>query len=638
MADNGVFGQNLFGNRNDTKNPHHYPVWRYFVALFVLILACVYAAPNIYPPDYALQIQTDNSDLRIGVRFMTQAAKILADEGIGVKASNTTSKGGLIRLGSDVDQLRAQSILDERLNPAGRDRQFVIALNLAQTTPAWLQDLGAQPMTLGLDLSGGIHFVLEVDMESAFAKALDDEAEKATNYLRQENIRYRSSGNLVQGKAVRIPFATETTRDQALRSLRSTNDYDSVIASESQGSPVVEIGIGDEKMATIEDVAIEQNLTGLRSRINELGVAEPLVQRLGRSRIVIDLPGVQDSSEAKRLLDKFATLEFRLVAKPEDRPSSIEVMPYEGQTRRLQRANIVTGDSVINAIQGLDSETGLPQVNIELDSEGGERMNRATGPNIGHSMAIIFIEQKPVIAREVIGGEVVEKRSIREERRLISVATIQAALGYRFRITGLSMSEARDLALLLRAGALAAPMYIVEERTVGASLGEENIDRGVQAVVIGFGLVLLFMLFYYKVFGLVANIALTMNLTVLVAVMSLLGATLTLPGIAGIVLTVGMAVDANVLIFSRIREELAKSVPSIAIQAGYGRAFLTILDANITTLLVALILLGIGSGPVAGFAVTLSIGILTSMFTAIFVSRGIVHLIYGRRQVQKVWI
>ena len=638
MADNGVFGQNLFGNRNDTKNPHHYPVWRYFVALFVLILACVYAAPNIYPPDYALQIQTDNSDLRIGVRFMTEAAKVLADEGIGVKASNTTGKGGLIRLRSDVDQLRAQSILDERLNPAGRDRQFVIALNLAQTTPAWLQDLGAQPMTLGLDLSGGIHFVLEVDMESAFAKALDDEAEKATNYLRQENIRYRASGNMVQGKAVRIPFATEATRDQALRSLRSTNGYDSIIASESQGSPVVEIGIGDEKMATIEDVAIEQNLTGLRSRINELGVAEPLVQRLGRSRIVIDLPGVQDSSEAKRLLDKFATLEFRLVAKPEDRPSSIEVMPYEGQTRRLQRANIVTGDSVINAIQGLDSETGLPQVNIELDSEGGERMNRATGPNIGHSMAIIFIEQKPVIAREVIDGEVVEKRSIREERRLISVATIQAALGYRFRITGLSMSEARDLALLLRAGALAAPMYIVEERTVGASLGEENIDRGVQAVVIGFGLVLLFMLFYYKVFGLVANIALTMNLTVLVAVMSLLGATLTLPGIAGIVLTVGMAVDANVLIFSRIREELGKSVPSIAIQAGYGRAFLTILDANITTLLVALILLGIGSGPVAGFAVTLSIGILTSMFTAIFVSRGIVHLIYGRRQVQKVWI
>jgi len=638
MADNGVFGQNLFGNRNNTKNPHHYSVWRYFVALFVLVLACIYAAPNLYPPDYALQIQADNSDLRIGASFMAGAATILADEGIRVKASNATGKGGLIRLGSDVDQLRAQSILDERLNPPGRDRQFVIALNLAQTTPAWLQDLGAQPMTLGLDLSGGIHFVLEVDMESAIAKAVADEAEKATNYLRQENIRYRASGNMVQGNLVRIAFATETTRDEALRRMRSTNEYDSIVASESQGSPAIEIGISDDMLATIEDVAIEQNLTGLRSRINELGVAEPLVQRLGRSRIVIDLPGVQDSSEAKRLLDKFATLEFRLVAKPDDRPSSLEVMPYEGRDRRLQRANIVTGDSVINANQGLDPETGLPQVNIELDSDGGERMNRATGPNIGHSMAIIFIEQKPVIAREVINGEMVEKRSIREERRLISVATIQAALGYRFRITGLSMSEARDLALLLRAGALAAPMYIVEERTVGASLGEENIERGVRAVVIGFVLVLLFMLFYYKVFGLVANIALTMNLTVLVAVMSLLGATLTLPGIAGIVLTVGMAVDANVLIFSRIREELAQSAPSIAIQAGYGRAFLTILDANITTLLVALILLSIGSGPVAGFAVTLSIGILTSMFTAIFVSRGIVHLVYGRRQVQQVWI
>ena len=638
MADNGVFGQNLFGNRNNTNNPHHYSVWRYFFALFVLVLACIYAAPNLYPPDYALQIQTDNSDLRIGASFMAGAASILADEGIRVKGSNATGKGGLIRLGSDVDQLRAQSILDERLNPPGRDRQFVIALNLAQTTPTWLQELGAQPMTLGLDLSGGIHFVLEVDMESAIAKALADEVEKATNYLRQENIRYRSSGNMVQGNLVRIAFGTETTRDEALRRMRSTNEYDSIGAVESQGSPAIEIRISDDKLATIEDVAIEQNLTGLRSRINELGVAEPLVQRLGRSRIVIDLPGVQDSSEAKRLLDKFATLEFRLVAKPDDRPSSLEVMPYEGRDRRLQRANIVTGDSVINASQGLDPETGLPQVNIELDSEGGERMNRATGPNIGHSMAIIFIEQKPVIAREVINGETVEKRSIREERRLISVATIQAALGYRFRITGLSMSEARDLALLLRAGALAAPMYIVEERTVGASLGRENINRGFLAVVIGFVLVLLFMLVYYKVFGLVANIALAMNLTVLVAVMSLLGATLTLPGIAGIVLTVGMAVDANVLIFSRIREELAKSAPSVAIQAGYARAFLTILDANITTLLVALILLSIGSGPVAGFAVTLSIGILTSMFTAIFVSRGIVHLVYGRRQVQKVWI
>ena len=638
MADNGVFGQNLFGNRSESKNPHYYPLWRYFVALFVLILACIYAAPNIYPPDFALQIQTDNSELRIGERFMNQAAEILAAEGVRVKGSDATGKGGLIRLGSDIDQLRAQTILDKRLNPVGQDRQFVIALNLAPTTPGWLQNLGAQPMTLGLDLSGGIHFVLEVDMESAIAKALNDEAEKATDYLRKENVRYRASSNMVQGDLVRIPFATDTIRDQALRRLLSTNDFDSIVASESQGSPVVEIGISDDKLATIEDVAIEQNLTGLRSRINELGVAEPLVQRLGRSRIVIDLPGVQDSSEAKRLLDKFATLEFRLAAKPEDRPSSLEVMTYEGRTRRLQRANIVTGDSVINAIQGLDPETGLPQVNIELDSEGGERMNRATGPNIGHSMAIIFIEQKPVIAREVINGEIVEKRSIREDRRLISVATIQAALGYRFRITGLSMSEARDLALLLRAGALAAPMYIVEERTVGASLGQENIERGVRAVVIGLALVLLFMIIYYKVFGLVANIALAMNLMVLIAVMSLLGATLTLPGIAGIVLTVGMAVDANVLIFSRIREELAKSAPSIAIQAGYGRAFLTILDANITTLLVALFLLGIGSGPVAGFAVTLSIGILTSMFTAIFVSRGIVHLVYGRRQVQKVWI
>ena len=388
----------------------------------------------------------------------------------------------------------------------------------------------------------------------------------------------------------------------------------------------------------IEDAAIEQNLTGLRNRVNEIGVAEPLVQRLGSSRIVIELPGVQDSSEAKRILDKFATLEFRLEASVTDRPSQIEVLPYEGVDVRLLKENIVTGDNVVDAQQGRDPDTSLPQVNMQFDSIGGERINRATAPNIGRRMGIIFIEQRPVIVNEIVNGERVERTKIETTRRLISVATIQGALSSNSRITGISVRDAQELAILLRAGALAAPMYFVEERTVGASLGDENIDRGMLAVVIGLALVAIFMIVYYKVFGVIADICLTMNMIVLVAVMSLLGATLTLPGIAGIVLTVGMAVDANVLIFSRIREELKRSPPTTAIKNGYDRAFVTILDANITTLFVALILLAIGSGPVAGFAVTLSIGIVTSMFTSIFVSRGLVHLVYGNRAVRTVWI
>ena len=400
----------------------------------------------------------------------------------------------------------------------------------------------------------------------------------------------------------------------------------------------IRVTITENRIDEIEDISIEQNLTGLRSRINELGVAEPLVQRLGSSRIVIDLPGVQDSTEAKRILDKFATLEFHLVAFPGDRPSEIEVLPYEGRQVRIRREVIITGENVTNAYPDRDSETSLPRVAITLDSEGGEKINEATAPNIGHQMAIVFIEQRPVVISEMVDGERVETTKIETDRRLISVATIQGALSYNSQITGISARDSQELALLLRAGALAAPMYFVEERTVGASLGQENIDRGMFAVVTGLVLVLIFMLVYFKVFGLIANIALTLNMVILVAIMSILEATLTLPGIAGIVLTVGMAVDANVLIFSRIKEELKHSPPFQAIPNGYDRAFLTILDANLTTLFVALILLTIGSGPVAGFAVTLSIGIVTSMFTAVFVSRLIVHVIYGRPSVKKIWI
>ena len=614
--------------------------WRYLVFVLVVTLGGLYAAPNLFPPDFALQISVDNSDRPVNHELLAELVDRLELEGIATIGTDLADRGGLIRVSNANDQLHAGAILQEHLNPLGEDRQFVVAFNLASTTPDWLRGIGAEPMTLGLDLKGGAHFLLQVDMEEALAKRLADEVEKIKDMLREERIRYRSTDDAVQGNTLTISFATPSLRDRAIGVIEDEfRQPDYVLESaEPGGRPGFVITVQDAKLREIEASAIEQNLTGLRNRINQLGVAEPLVQRLGRARIAIDLPGVQDSAEAKRKIDKFANLEFRLEAVANDRASEIEQWPYEGRIVDLNKRIILTGDHVVHAAQGRDPENGLPQVDIKLDSRGGDMFHDATAPNIGRRMAVIFIEHKTVVTTEIVDGERVEKLSSRAEKRVISLATIRAALGYNFRITGLSVREAQELAFLLRAGALAAPMYIVEERTVGASLGEENIERGMIAVAVGFGLVLAFMLVYYKVFGLIANIALTLNLVILVAVMSVLEATLTLPGIAGIVLTVGMAVDANVLIFSRIREELKSHPPAQAIPAGYDRAFLTILDANITTLFVALILLTIGSGPIAGFAVTLSIGIITSMFTAIFGSRLLVHLVYGRARVEKVWI
>ena len=412
-----------------------------------------------------------------------------------------------------------------------------------------------------------------------------------------------------------------------------------ITPAQVNGQPGLRLSITDAKITELEDFAISQNLTSLRNRVNELGVSEPLVQRLGRERIVLDLPGIQDSARAKEIINKFANLEFRLVAGGNVRPSQTETYTYEGQPVTLEKANIVTGNQVTNAVQDFDPETGQPQVSITLDNEGGRRMNAVTQDNVGNRMAIIFKELK--VRSRTITNEDGEPEIVPytvEDKRVINVATIQSALGFRFRITGLELGEARDLALLLRAGALAAPKYIVEERTVGPSLGQENIEQGTNSVVIGFVLVMLFMLVYYRWFGLAANVALTANLVLIIAVMSILGATLTLPGIAGIVLTVGMAVDANVLIFSRIREEAQRSAPQAAIQAGFDRAIVTILDANITTFFVAIILFSIGSGPVKGFAVTLAVGIVTSMFTAIMVTRSLVNLMYGGRKLERLAI
>ena len=640
MSDVGQGTSPTGAERRAAAAPTRIAPWRHLVLALVVAVGTLYAAPNLFTPDFALQVTADNAVRSMDSAFLAELEDVLAAGGVESIGSEATPAGGLLRVATNSAQLRGSTLLQEHLNPPGEERQFVVALHLASTTPDWLRAIGGEPMTLGLDLKGGAHFVLQVDMAEALAKRLADEVEKIKDLLREARVRYRRADDAVQADGIRMSFVTAQQRDRALAIVEEEfrlPDY-VVEAAAVDGRPGFAIIVQDAKIAEIESNAVEQNLTGLRNRINQLGVAEPLVQKLGRSRIVIDLPGVQDSAEAKRKISKFANLEFRLAAAANDRPSEVDEWMYEGRTVQLNKRVILTGDRVINAVQARDPENGLPQVDIKLDSQGGEMFFDATAPNVGRSMAVIFIEHKPIVTVEEVDGERVERHGSRAEKRVISVATIQAALGYNFRITGLGLREAQELAFLLRAGALAAPMYIVEERTVGASLGEENIERGMLAVAAGFILVLVFMAVYYKVFGLIANVALTLNLVILIAMMSLLGATLTLPGIAGIVLTVGMAVDANVLIFSRVREELRTKAPAAAIQAGYDRAFLTILDANITTLFVALILLAIGSGPVAGFAVTLSIGIVTSMFTAIFGSRALVHLIYGRRRVERVLI
>jgi preprotein translocase subunit SecD len=576
-----------------------------------------------------------DGDSAVSAADRAQITSALAQAGIDVIGLEDDGNSLIVRLAQEGAQLSARELIAETVNADSVD--YVVALAQAPTTPQWLQDLGGKPMSLGLDLFGGAHFLLQVNMEDYIAGVVDNSAEGMRDTLIDGRIRFLPSRNWIDGQTISIGFRDDETREEAKTALVDYQDF-LVQEREVAGDFILRFTLTEDKIRALEDRAISQNLTSLRNRVNELGVSEPQVQRLGRSRIVVDLPGIQDSARAKEILNKFANLEFRLEALPRARRSQIETYEYEGRMQDIMRRNIVTGNNVQDAQQSYDPETSQPQVSIELDNEGGRKMHASTKDNIGRSMAILFIEQKPRVRQLVRDGETIEEYYTVEERRLISVATIQAALGFSFRITGLGLREAQDLALLLRAGALAAPMYIVEERTVGAQLGDENIRRGWQSVAIGFALVLAFMIFYYRGFGLAANVALTANLTLLVAIMSILGATLTLPGIAGIVLTVGMAVDANVLIFSRIREELKNHPPQMAIQAGFDRALLTITDANVTTFFVAIILLSIGSGPVRGFAVTLAVGIVTSMFTAILVTRALVNLIYGGRKLESIKI
>lgn len=625
--------------RRSAAHLNAYPFWKYLLVLAVLVAGALYAAPNLYPPDYAVQISPRGEDAVVDARLVARATDALDAASLDWFAAEVADGSATIRFDDNETQIRAREVVVRAFVDAGVAERYVVALNLASTTPQWLLDLGATRMSFGLDLSGGVHFLLEVDMEQAVADRLEGFAEEMRVLFRGERLRYNRNIEIDEPeRRITVRFGAEDERDTA-RSLmlERVGEFD-MDSTEAGGDPALVLSLRPEVVRDIEDYAITQNLQSLRNRVNELGVSEPLVQRLGRNRIVLDLPGIQDSARAKDIIGKVANLEFRLVAMADHPRSETEVFDYEGRQVDLERSIIVTGDRVSNAQAGFDQETSLPQVNITLDGRGGPMMHEATRVNVGRQMAILFKETRTRTRYVMQDGEEVARQIPYEVERLISVATIQSALGNRFRITGLSQREATDLSLLLRAGALAAPMYIVEERTVGASLGEENIDAGMKSVAVGFSLVLVFMLVYYRLFGLAANIALAANLVLIAAVMSLLGATLTLPGIAGIVLTVGMAVDANVLIFSRIREELGERPPQQAIASGFDRAFVTILDANITTFLVAIILYAIGSGPVKGFAVTLAIGIVTSMFTAIMGTRALVNLIYGGRTVRRLAI
>ena len=595
----------------------------------MFLFGIIYALPNLSPPDPAVQVSLQSAGDSFDGRLVQAVKNIARNEGILDENIEVNQKSLLIRTDSYEEQIKLKDELRRELGP-----DYVVALNLAYSTPDWLQNLNASPLKLGLDLRGGIYFLLEVDTDSLIETRLEANAEDFKRRLREESLKFRSIES--DKESITFLFATDEDKSDSLSFLRGfLTDFEIFEESES-----FKIKFSREGITSIQDYAVQQNLTTLRNRVNELGVSEPVVQREGAKRISVQLPGIQDTAEAKKIIGKTANLEFRLEANNRTLRSRKEPFDFRGVSVDLEKNIIISGDKVADANVGYD-ESGFPQVNITLDGEGGAKMHRSTRNNVGRKMAVLFIERKSA-AKEVVLPDGTLELIIEPviTKRVISLATIQSALPNRFRITGLdSPNEASELALLLRAGALAAPMEFVEESTVGPSLGAENIRLGIQSLILGLFLVLVFMVVYYKIFGLFANIAVIFNLILITAIMSILSATLTLPGIAGIVLTVGMAVDANVLIFSRIREELKNnSRATDAIIAGYDRAFVTILDANITTLIVAVILYAIGTGPIKGFAITLSIGIVTSMFTSILGTRAMVSLIYQKNNVRRLWI
>ncbi|EKE74929.1 protein translocase subunit SecD [Gallaecimonas xiamenensis] len=611
-----------------------YPLWKYLMLVLVTIFGFLYAAPNLYGEDPAIQVSgvrnavVDNSTL-------DKMRSVLADNQLEAKSVALENGLMLARFKSTEDQLKAQELVAKAM---GDD--YSVALNLAPATPAWLQSINAGPMKLGLDLRGGVHFLMEVDMAEAMNKADEQLQQDLRANLREEKLYYSAIRSLGQGK-VKVTLRDQDLADKAEAYLKKSAGTEYLV--ERDGDSVL-LSLTESRIKEIREYALSQNITIIRNRVNELGVAEPLVQRQGTDRILVELPGVQDTARAKEILGATATLEFHLVDTKHDLGDAINgrvpagsvlYKSRDGRPVLAEKRVMLTGDHIQDAQSGFD-EYQRPQVNIKLDSQGGDMMSRATKDSIGKPMATVFIEYKPTGEKGPDGKPVLKK-----VEEVIQVATIQARLGRSFRITGIdSPQEAHSLSLLLRAGALLAPIQIVEERTVGPSLGAQNIQDGMNSLIYGFIAIVIFMAIYYRAFGLIANMALLMNVVLIVGIMSLIpGATLTLPGIAGIVLTVGMSVDANVLIFERIREEIrAGTSIQKAIHQGYDNAFSTIADANITTMITALILFGVGTGPVKGFAVTLAIGILTSMFTAIVGTRAVVNLVYGGRRVEKLSI
>ncbi len=614
---------------------NHYPFWKNAMLLCILLIAAIYALPNLYPEDPSIQISHDSGELPESLQAQVEAT--LKQHSLqSKKIEQNNAQQLLVRFSDTSEQLAAADELKSVLNS-----EHVVALNLAPAVPDWLRSLNASPMSLGLDLRGGVHFLLQVDMEAAVTKAFDRYEADFRTALREKKIRYISVNH--DGSTLSVKFRDQENYQAGLDELKE-NFREDLEFTESVADKGFALGAKFSETAKneLQTFAVQQNITTLRKRVNELGVAEPVIQRQGKDRIVVQLPGVQDTARAKELLGATATLEFRMVDEQADPYSAQQSgqapigdkLYYErnGNPVLLKRRVMLSGDYITDAASGIDQESASPAVFITLDGKGARLFSKATGENIKRLMAVVFIENKTEYYKDD-DGEL--KSKTRKVEEVINIARIQDQLSKRFQITGLdSTREARNLALLLRAGALAAPMSIIEERTVGPSLGQQNIDQGKRSVIIGMILVMIFMVIYYRVFGIVADVALVVNLLLIIAILSMIpGATLTLPGIAGIVLTVGMAVDANVLIFERIREELRNgNSPQASIHAGYAKALSTIADANVTTLIAAIVLFTFGTGPIKGFAVTLSIGIMCSMLTAIMGTRALVNLIYGNKK------
>jgi preprotein translocase subunit SecD len=614
---------------------NHYAAWKNILIVFFLFISGLYALPNLYGSDLAIQI-SGTDEFTLQQKDSSKIEEALSVNKIEFKSVELKDDDVLIRFNDSKSQLTSKTILKDLLG-----RNYVVALNLAPSIPQWLSSLGGKAMSLGLDLRGGVHFLLEVDMNAVNLMSIDRFYNQLRATLREEKL-YKKI--LKDNNYIIVSFRSEQQKNDAKKVIK--NELPELVILEDSEKELgfsLEISSFAQNDARIN--ALQQNISTLRNRVNELGVAEPIIQQQGAERIVVQLPGVQDTARAKEILGAVATLEFRLVDEKNDvqtavqsgkNPTGSKLYKFKNGAPLLLKTNVITtGENIVDASSGIDQDN-QPSVSIVLDSSGGRSMLETTKEYIGYRMAVVFIENK--VETLVENGEVVKKRSKTQD--IINAATIQGTFSNRFQITGLDSSrEATNLALLLRAGSLSAPIEIIEERTIGPSLGADNIQKGIISVLVGFGFVLIFMAWRYRVFGLVANLALTLNLITIISILSMIQATLTLPGIAGIVLTVGMAVDANVLIFERIKEEMrsSKNIQK-AISSGYEKALLTIADANITTLIASIVLFSFGTGPIKGFAITLTIGIITSMFTAIIVSRAIINLIYGGKKVEELAI